>query len=74
MRLGEYVKNERLNRGLTQYELAEKCNLSFVTINFIENNKKPGIKSLNTLSEFFGISVEELRKMMNDKYEDNEQE
>ena len=66
MKLGDYIKQERLNRGLTQRELARECDLSFVTINSIENNKKPGIKSINVLSRFFDTEITELRRMLDE--------
>lgn len=69
MKLGEFVKQQRLNKGLTQEQLAEICELSFVTINSIENNKKPGIRTINMLSKIFDTSVADLRNMLN---EDNE--
>lgn len=69
MKLGEFVKQQRLNKGLTQEQLANLCELSFVTINSIENNKKPGIRTINMLSKIFDTSVADLRNMLN---EDNE--
>jgi len=66
MKLGEFVKQQRLNKGLTQEQLANLCELSFVTINAIENNRKPGIKSINILSRVFETSVADLRNMINE--------
>lgn len=64
MRLGEYVKELRLNKGLSQKMLAEICELSFVTINHVENQHKAGIKTLNALSNYFEIPIEEFRNKM----------
>lgn len=64
MSLGEFIKDERLNRGLTQVDLAKEIGVSFVTINKIENTSMCGIRTLAALSNYFGISLTELRSMM----------
>lgn len=64
MNLGEFIKEERLNRGLTQTALANEVGVSFVTINKIEKTHHCGIRTLAALSEFFGISLTELRNMV----------
>lgn len=38
--LGSQVRALRLEQGMTQQELAEKCELSLPFINLIENNKR----------------------------------
>lgn len=71
LKLGEFVKDERLNRGLTQQDLAQALAVSIVTINAIENKHTCGIKLLKRLSEFFEVSIPELREMVVN--EDNQQ-
>jgi transcriptional regulator with XRE-family HTH domain len=60
--LGSQIRALRLEQGMTQQELAEKCELSLPFINLIENNKRNVsletlvklLSALNiTLSDFF---------------------
>ena len=39
-KLGQKIKQFRLTKGLSQEELAEKCNLSTSYISYIETGKK----------------------------------
>lgn len=64
LNLGEFIKEERLNRGLTQIDLAKQVGVSFVTINKIENTSTCGIRTLSALSDYFGVSLTELRSMV----------
>lgn len=62
---GKWLKEQRLNLGLTQRELANFTGLTEETINYFENGKRTaGLKSLKRFSDFFGISIYELRKKM----------
>lgn len=69
MNLGEFVKDERLNRGMTQSEFAHEVGVSYVTINTIENKSDCGINVLKKLSAYLDVSIPELRQMQ--KYENN---
>lgn len=52
MKLGEYVKQVRLSKGLTQFELSEKSGVTVRTIQRIENNEvTPSIYSLNAIGK-----------------------
>ena len=58
---GINLKRERLNKGLTQAQLAKLCNVSKSTICQWETNKQePSIASLITLSKIFEVSIDEL--------------
>jgi transcriptional regulator with XRE-family HTH domain len=65
LKLGEFIKEERLNRGLTQTELANQLGVSYVTVNKLENRNHCGVKTLLALSLFLGVSLTELRSYMN---------
>jgi len=55
-----YYRNQA---GLTQKQLAEKFNISQGIIASIERGtKSPSIRSLKMMSEFFGVSIDELLK------------
>ena len=55
---GEKIKAERIKQGLTQFELAEQCNIGIRTIQRIEKGKvSPRIQTIKILNEFFGIQV-----------------
>lgn len=69
-KLGSFVKEKRLDLGLSQNEFANHVGVSYVTINNIENNHKCGLISLRKLSQALKVETKELRSMMV-KHEDN---
>lgn len=59
--LGEKIKKERLNRGLTQEELAEKANLSVSFMGQIERGeRKLSVDTLVKIGNSLGISFDYL--------------
>jgi transcriptional regulator with XRE-family HTH domain len=65
---GKWLKEQRLNLGLTQRELACFLGLTKQTIINFENGKNtPGLSALKKLSDFFGISIYELRQKMEER-------
>ena len=59
--LGARIKNKRLEKNLTQEQLAEKVDLSAVYIGQIEQNKKKmTIQTLVKLANVLETSIEEL--------------
>jgi putative transcriptional regulator len=63
--MSEYISNEvstlRMNKGITQEELAEKVGVSRQTIISIEKgNYTPSILLALKLASFFGIPVEKI--------------
>lgn len=65
MTIGEYIKEKRLDVGLMQKELAEKCKVTVQTINFIEKGKtKPSIVTMRKIAEALGVNYFELRLVM----------
>ncbi len=58
------LKRLREEKGLTKAELSRKTGLSARTIEYLENEKmgNPTLKTLEILSEVFGVGVEELIK------------
>lgn len=60
-----WLEEERLNRGLTQRDLAKALGVSFITIHNLESGKTlPRINTLNIISKFFEISIKEIREMI----------
>ena len=60
-----WLREQRLNAGLTQNELANLLGLTHQTINYFESGQRTaGLGALKKISEFFNISIYELRKMM----------
>ncbi|MCG8637502.1 MAG: 2TM domain-containing protein [Desulfobacterales bacterium] len=51
------VRKLRLERGWSQEQLAELCNLSVRTIQRIERGQKPSLETLNALAAVFEIDV-----------------
>lgn len=65
MSIGEFIKEKRLDVGLMQYELAEKCGITIQAMNFIEKGRNnPSIATLRKLAEVLGINYFELRQVM----------
>lgn len=58
---GKRFKEERLNKRLTQEQLADKFNLKKSSISRYENDKQmPEVNLLRGFSDFFGVSVDYL--------------
>lgn len=71
MTVGEKIKAARINKGLTQAELATKCELATITIRQYENgNRTPRSDQLAKIAISLGIPISELW----DKKEDTFQE
>lgn len=63
MKIGDKLKNARLNKKLTQEEVAEKLFVSRQSISNWENNKTyPDIGNVIALSDLYQISLDELLK------------
>jgi transcriptional regulator with XRE-family HTH domain len=73
MSLGEKIKEIRLQRGLTQSQLADATSITLRTIQRIENNEvNPSSHSLNELSRVLEIDFSELKHKSKEKtYEFN---
>ncbi len=57
----DILKELRLEKGLGQVELAKKLGVSKGVISLWENGlREPGMYSLILISDFFGISIDEL--------------
>ena len=62
------VRKLRLNKGWSQEQLADLCNLSIRTIQRIERGQKPSLETLNSLAAVFEINVSDLTETnMSDK-------
>ena len=58
---GEEIKQIRVDRGITQTQLAEATGIPQNTISWIENDKGiPNIYQFKLLADFYGISLDEL--------------
>ena len=63
MEIAQRLREARTDSGLTQEQVAEKIMVSRVTLSHWENGKTfPDIASLLSLSELYGISLDELVK------------
>ena len=61
MKLGEYIRITRKKQGLSQFELAEKADLTTNFISLLERGRQvPSIVSLVKIAEGLQISVREL--------------
>jgi transcriptional regulator with XRE-family HTH domain len=67
---GELIRKKRLEKGLTQEELAEQINVTQKTVSRWENGTNlPDLSLLGTLSETLGISVGNLLEGKEEQYE-----
>lgn len=61
----KWLKEKRLDLGLTQQELAQEMRVSNVLIALLETGKRvPGIKALNKIARYFKVDVVFLREMI----------
>ncbi|MCB0415459.1 MAG: helix-turn-helix transcriptional regulator [Bdellovibrionales bacterium] len=64
--LGSYLKNKRVQTGLTQAEVAKKLN--YASPQFISNFERglcsPPLKNLKVLVKLYSISVDEILDLM----------
>ena len=64
----QWLKDQRLNAGLTQTELGNLLGLTKETIAYFETGARtPGLCAMKKISDFFNISIYEIRKMMEEK-------
>ncbi len=68
MKIGKRVKEIRLQQGLTQTELSEKCGMTVRTIQRIENHEvSPSLHSLKMLSDALQIPLSEFQDVKTQK-------
>ena len=61
IKIGQFLKNLRKEKGLTQEQLAEKFNLSRRTVSRWENgNNMPDLDMLLALANFYGVDIREI--------------
>lgn len=66
MTLGEYLKQKRLEKGLTQTELAEKLKIPYQRIQEYENNKNmPALKNGLLIIKILDIDLKDIEKILN---------
>lgn len=58
--IGIFLKNLRMNDGLTQQEVGMQTNLHRNTIHRVENSKNITLLSLMELCDYYNISLAEL--------------
>ncbi len=65
MTLGQYLKEKRLQKGMTQKELAEKLNIPYQRIQEYENNKNmPALKNGLIIIKTLDIDIKEIEKIL----------
>ncbi len=61
--IGISIKSERLRRGMSQEELAERCDISRNSVSLIETGKiNPTIIRVIDIADALGISIDSLVK------------
>ena len=65
MTFGEYLKNARLDRGMTLEQFAKHSSISKVSLSLYENGKKiPGRFGLTRLATALGVEFLALREII----------
>lgn len=65
MTLGEYLKQKRLEKKMTQKELAEKINIDYHLLQKWELDlSKPNLKNGFKLIDILNLNTEELKKII----------
>ncbi len=66
MTLGEYIKSKRIEKGMTQKELAEKINIPYQRIQEYENNKNmPALKNGLLIIKILDMDLQTIEKLLN---------
>ncbi len=61
MSLGKNIKTIRLNKGITQADLAESLSVTVRTIqNYESDNRNPGLDTLKRISEYLHVNIDTL--------------
>lgn len=61
MEFKDILKDLRMEKGLTQEELAKQINFSLSVVNKWENGKKnPSVDAIKVLAKFFNVSTDYL--------------
>ncbi len=62
--IGDKVRKLRKKQGLTQDQLARKCDVPYTTLTKIESNviTKPTIQTVEKIAKGFGTTIDELIK------------
>ena len=62
--IGDKVRKLRKKQGLTQDQLARKCDVPYTTLTKIESNviTKPTIQTVEKIAKGFGVTIDELIK------------
>ena len=65
MTVGEYIQTARMERGLTQTELGEKCHVSGAEISRVESGKRraPSPKMLKAIAQALVIDYSQLMQL-----------
>lgn len=72
MKLGDFVKQRRLEMSMSQTDFGDFVGVSYVTINAVENHHTCGLKTLRLLAEKLQVPTQDLRAMMErENREDN---
>lgn len=58
--IGDKIKKIRIEKGLTQTQLAELAQLPQPTIHYVESGKSPRMDTLDKITQALGITLEEL--------------
>lgn len=68
MTTGERIKAARKKAGMTQKQLAEKLDFSYVNISQLENNQRtPGVDTLERIAAALGVTLNDLFEPTEDK-------
>ena len=62
VQIGDKIKRMRIEKGLTQEELANRCELSKGFISQVENDLTPSIATLIDILEILGTNLKEFLK------------
>ena len=72
-KLGDYVKERRLEMSMSQKDFGDWVGVSYVTINAVENHHTCGLKTLRLIADKLEVLPQDLRAMMErESDEDNE--
>ncbi len=63
-KLGNFIRNKRLDMAYNQKMLAEKIGITYVSLSKIENGQHCGSCIIRKLAKYFNLPTVEIRKLM----------
>lgn len=59
----EILKKERIRRGISQYKIAQACDISKSALSYIEKHeRRPTLQTLSIIADYLGVKLSDIIK------------